>query len=201
MIEVGQTFDESLAQGDQSPRLRELILYIADKCRHEPSFGKTSLNKILYFADFMHFAGSGESITGVRYVRRQMGPVPEWHALRVAFDELQSGGRLDIADVDYFGWPQKKPVALGKPDVSCFSEKQLNLVDRVAELVCKFSATEISDITHEDLGWKFAVDGEVIPYETVWLRRKVCMSQKAILHAKERATRALSFTDDAKPNN
>lgn len=200
MTQFGCTDDESLAAQGSSPELRELILYVADRCRHEPTFGKTALNKILYFADFMHYAGTGESLTGINYVRRQRGPAPEWNAFRAAFEQLQSQGRLDFADVDYFGFPQKKPVAIKPPDVSHFTEKQLELVNHVAEHVCKYSATQISDITHEDLGWRLATEGEIIPYQTVWIRRKVCMSAEAVGHMRERMTHALAIGNDNRPN-
>ncbi len=46
-------------------KLRELVLYIADKCEEDRTFGAVKLNKILFYADFISFAEYGEPITGV----------------------------------------------------------------------------------------------------------------------------------------
>ena len=57
-------------------KLKELVLYIAQKSEDDPSFGATKLNKILFAADFYFFGQTGRSITGASYVHRGKGPVP-----------------------------------------------------------------------------------------------------------------------------
>ena len=62
------------AQRDK--RLGELILYIASRCERAQYFGKTKLNKILFYADFLYYKKTGDSITGQEYMRLDQGPAP-----------------------------------------------------------------------------------------------------------------------------
>src|SRR5437660_10500981 len=71
-------------------RLRELILYIADRSKDDPKFGATKLNKILYFSDFVSFREYGEPITGAMYMRLENGPAP-MHLVPVRNEMLESG--------------------------------------------------------------------------------------------------------------
>ena len=50
-------------------RMAELIVYIADLCQEDPTFGATKLNKILFYADFASYAKYGRPITGQEYQR------------------------------------------------------------------------------------------------------------------------------------
>ena len=40
---------------DGEAKLKELMLYVADKCSQDPNFGATKLNKILWWANFLAF--------------------------------------------------------------------------------------------------------------------------------------------------
>ncbi len=40
-------------------KLKEFILYVADRCEADPTFGAVKLNKILFYADFLAFASTG----------------------------------------------------------------------------------------------------------------------------------------------
>src|SRR4051794_31046134 len=57
-------------------KLRELIVYLADKCAPDPRFGAVKLNKLLYFIDAFAFAKFGQPVTGVEYMKQKRGPVP-----------------------------------------------------------------------------------------------------------------------------
>lgn len=57
-------------------KLKELILYISEKCGGNPKFGETVLYKMLYFIDFDAYERLGDAVTGIKYKRLQFGPVP-----------------------------------------------------------------------------------------------------------------------------
>ena len=59
---------------EDDDRFKELVLYVCEKCVADPRFGATKLNKILYFADFLAYAESGEPITGMEYRENLNGP-------------------------------------------------------------------------------------------------------------------------------
>ncbi len=53
------------------------------------------------------------------------------------------------------------------PDVSCFSEKQIGVLDSLIDEICnEYSAGEISRFSHDDI-WESLANGEEIPLETL----------------------------------
>jgi hypothetical protein len=41
-------------------KFKELVLYLAEKCETDPSFGVTKLNKLLYYCDFVAYSELGK---------------------------------------------------------------------------------------------------------------------------------------------
>jgi len=104
MLDIGLAGKEyGLEKVESTPKLKELIVYILDLCRHRPILGEAALNKILYFSDFIHYATAGHSITGVRYVKDKRGPIPDPNAVQSARDELIEENRLSVQEDSYFG--------------------------------------------------------------------------------------------------
>lgn len=58
-------------------KLRELILYIAQKSKTDPRCGAVKLNKLLYYADFSAYRLLGRAITGAEYQHLKKGRRPE----------------------------------------------------------------------------------------------------------------------------
>ena len=52
-------------------RLRELILYIAEKSKDDPHFTIEKLSNILYIIDTAFYKKTGKSLTGSIYVKRE----------------------------------------------------------------------------------------------------------------------------------
>ena len=50
---------------ENEEKLRQLILYVSQKCANHPGFGLTKLNKIAYFADFLVFANTDNPLTAL----------------------------------------------------------------------------------------------------------------------------------------
>ncbi len=60
---------------DQS-KFNELVLYILNRTKGDPSFGRTKVAKVLFYSDFEAYAEQGEPITGAVYERQPHGPFP-----------------------------------------------------------------------------------------------------------------------------
>lgn len=147
-------------------RLRELILYIADKCEYDRAFGAVKLNKILFFTDFISFAEYGESVTGVRYKKYQRGPTPT--TLRSIRDEMESVGDIVLKKKEYQGRTQHRVISLREPNFNKFGARDIALVDRVIEMLWEHNASEVSEMSH-DRAWQNAMEGEAIPYEAAFV--------------------------------
>lgn len=191
MLDIGLAGKEyGLEKVESTPKLKELIVYILDLCRHRPILGEAALNKILYFSDFIHYATAGHSITGVRYVKDKRGPIPDPNAVQSARDELIEENRLSVREDSYFGSSRRIPMAIDRVDKSVFEKPELGMVDFVLNHFCKYSTTEIAGITNADLGWRMADHGADVPYHTVWIRRRNQIPTDALAKAGARARSA-----------
>ena len=151
-------------------KLRELILYVSQKCADQTGFGSTKLNKILYFADFISYKATGKPITGVEYQRLQWGPAPR--RMKPVLDSMKDSGALGMQEDRFSGGGIKKPVNLVDPRLELFSGREISLIDYVIEKFEQFTAAETSLKSHIWGGWKYARDGEIIPYESVFVNNK-----------------------------
>jgi len=64
---------------------------------------------------------------------------------------------------------QHRTVNLREPRLDIFKPQQIALVDSIIEQFWGFTADEVSDFSHETVGWKIAEPGESIPYESVFV--------------------------------
>jgi hypothetical protein len=155
-------FDEPF--GDN--RLKELILYIGEKCKDDPGFGATKLNKILYFSDFISFTEHGEPITGVEYMRLGQGPVPK-HLLPVS-KQMQAQHEMFIERREYYGHEQQRVIPMRDANLDVFKPRDIAVVDEVIRILWGESADRVSRMSH-GIAWKIFEDKQSIPYEAAYL--------------------------------
>jgi hypothetical protein len=151
-------------------KLRELILLISEWCQPDEKFGAVKLNKLLFHADFSAFLTYSEPITGQEYFKLPNGPAPR--RLVAITEAMIKKGEFAWQEVTYYGYPQKKPVALRAADTSKFSGPEVALIRQTVEKFWKMNATEISDQSHVFLGWKAVHLKETIPYNTALVSRR-----------------------------
>ena len=125
---------------------------------------KTKLAKLLYLADFAWYYQKMESMSGMQYLRRTYGPVPDPYFR--ALDELEETGKITI---DHKG--DAFLVGLG----AGVGRKRLNYLDAdekvlIKKIVNKWKGVrtrEIVNFTHDLLPYKLCALDEVIPYELI----------------------------------
>ena len=148
-------------------KLAELIVYISNQCKDANTFGSTVLNKILYEADFRHYAKYGRSITRDMYQHLSFGPGPS--QLVPVRNELLENGDIDMVEEDYFGKPQKRVVPQREANLGLFTALELEDIDWAIDEISCLNAKEASLRTH-DAPWELTEDGEPIPKYTAYLR-------------------------------
>lgn len=156
-----------MAAKANAKKFRELILYVARETESDPKCGKTKLYKILFYSDFWAFSKLGHSISGQDYQRLKMGPAP-----RRAYPEIRDMIAAHLcawAIRDYFGRKQEKLIALREPDLRSFTGEEIAIVRSVIEMLWRYDASEVSDLSHRFMGWQLAEHRETIPYSTVAL--------------------------------
>jgi uncharacterized phage-associated protein len=177
-------------------KLKELILYIAEKSKDDKAFGATKLNKILFAADFQSYGIYGDPITEAKYVHLEHGPVP--NGISDIIDELVSEERAKVETAVYFDYAQKRIVPLSGPNMSCFYERDMQIIDHVLERFRPLNGTELSNWAHEFNPWLLTDECEFIPFETVFVLKDLPVERAAIEWGKQEISRLGGQPDGAR---
>jgi hypothetical protein len=147
-------------------RLRELILYISQKCADDPTFCATKLNKLLFYSDFFSYFRFGEPIAGLEYQRLPHGPAPK--QLVPVREEMVSNGDLAVQKVGFFDKQQHRCIPLRDPDLNRFKARDIAVLDDLIQKLWAKTAKEVSEMSHQR-AWRIAKDRESIPYQAIFL--------------------------------
>jgi len=130
---------------------------------------KTKLNKLLFYADFKHYKEYAISITGARYAHVPFGPAPDNY--EIYYGALSSQKAIAFMEEIYPAKRGGEPVvgeiikAVKKPDLSLFAASELRIMASVQEDFEKYNAREITDFSHEEVGYQETQDGDTISYD------------------------------------
>ena len=113
-------------------RLRELMLFIAERCLNDPTFGAVKLNRILFLADFISFARYGEPITGTPYRKLPSGPVPT--AAGAVRAEMEAADEVFMAVEGYNPDPRHRLIARRKANLDGFKPRDIALIDGIIDM-------------------------------------------------------------------
>lgn len=147
-------------------KFANVVHYICHKAENPAVLGSVKLNKVLWYADVIHYMVDGAPITGETYVKRQLGPVPQ-HMPSV-MDQLVVTGRVARGKVDHYGFMKNEFISIAEPDLSGLTAEEVARIDEAFDHVClNHTAKSISDETHGVI-WQLAAMGECMPYSTVF---------------------------------
>jgi transcriptional regulator with XRE-family HTH domain len=154
--------------GFDKNKFRNLLLYVLSKCGARPNVGKTVIYKLLYFCDFDNYELYEEPLTGANYRKIAHGPAPcEFDKI---ISDMKAKNEIVEIGVEYHGKLQTKYLPNAEADLSVFSAREKEVIDRVVERLSVMDAARISDYSHEDVPLKSARDKEIINYEFVFYR-------------------------------
>jgi DNA-binding XRE family transcriptional regulator len=149
----------------QYEKYKQMILaYLKSPLSVDGKVPKTKLAKLLYLADFSWYYKNLHSMSGMQYVRRPYGPVPDPYFR--ALDELESEGKISIDHkgdsllVSLSGSSTKQKSELLTPE-------ELKLIADIGRKWKDKNTREIVDFTHEQLPYKLCAPDEIIPYELI----------------------------------
>jgi putative zinc finger/helix-turn-helix YgiT family protein len=140
--------------GYRNPNLEkftEMVVFFSEQI--EPY--KTKMNKLLFYADFLMFKQSCFSISGVRYRAINMGPVP--NNFQSIFEYLANN---DCVDIFYTKFPQGYTGEQFKArkersfNQKLFTEIEMNVLNKVAEVFKESSTNDIIETSHLEEAWK-----------------------------------------------
>jgi len=125
---------------------------------------KTKLNKLLFYADFLHFKEYSISITGARYVHLTYGPILDNYEFYLA-TMLYEDNSLKIDEKEFGDYLGEILISNVSPDIRNFNSSELKVLSEVKEFFNDYSASEISSKSHQEKGFKETKDLEFISYE------------------------------------
>jgi len=145
-------------------KLKNMILYLLKRLDGVLS---VKLNKLLWYCDFLHFKETSVSITGTQYVRFQYGPVPNRYYFII--DIMQDEKLLDKSEIPFQtkdGTQQGEEfTALVEPDKSLFTEKEIQVMDSIADTFRNYTSTAIKEKSHQETAYLKCKDRDIMSYE------------------------------------
>jgi hypothetical protein len=147
--------------GERS-RLRNMILYVAQRCSAAEYFGVIKLNKIIWKADFDSFAARSVPVTGREYLRQKLGPVPR--EMKRLHTDMLSEGAIRIERRRVGDYTEFRTIAQDEPDMSIFTQTDMSFVEASISHYWNMTGTESSDESH-GVAWRTRSNGDLMPYE------------------------------------
>jgi transcriptional regulator with XRE-family HTH domain len=152
----------------QVKKLKNVLLYILERCAGKPNVGETVLYKLLYFSDFNYYELHEEHLTGASYRKLPYGPVPQ--KLDTILNQMIEKGQLQRVKTEYHTYAQIRYLPLVKADLTELKASETEIIDRVIEQLSDWSAAAISNYSHKDMPWLASKEGEEILYELAFYR-------------------------------
>lgn len=153
--------------GFKTPNLKkftEMVVYFTKELQP----WKTKLNKLLFYADFLHFKKTCFSISGVRYRAIDMGPVP--NNFQSIFEYISNNEDVIINHIEFQDGNIGEQFILNpkrKFEADVLTGDEYNTVKEVAKKFQKTSTNNMILISHKEKAWKenFESGRQLIKYD------------------------------------
>jgi len=116
-----------------------------------PGLGSVQLRKALIIADALHNTLFGKSITGTRYIKFKYGPIPDRDASGILDSMYYDENLIDINEEVEGSTTKNSYYALQEPNDKIFTEEEYKIIKFAAGVTEKYSATKLSDMTHDEV--------------------------------------------------
>lgn len=149
-------------------KFKEVLLYILSKVGGRPNVGEAVIYKLLYFIDFDFYEKFEEQMIGATYIKNHYGPTPI--EFKVIVDDMIKNGEVVKVEGKYFNYPQRKYLAVRRPNINVLSGREIEHIDEVLARLADKNAKEMENYSHDDIPWKTAENGKPLSYESVFYR-------------------------------
>jgi uncharacterized phage-associated protein len=149
-------------------KVGHMILFFAEKLQP----WKTTLNKLLFYSDFVNFKKQCFSISGLSYRAIELGPVPS------RFDSVFANAiekKYIIAEYIQFKECSGEKFLPGeiKFDETLFEKHEIEIMEMIADKMKKLKTQEVVDLTHEEDAWKQNIEKkDIIKYNYAFQIKK-----------------------------
>ncbi len=140
----------------------QMYFYILKHAGKNGKIPKTKLAKLLYLADFRNFFDELEPMSGVRYIRREYGPVAD--IFFEVTEDLYDTGKINIEPYNEALMIKSTTADVGEDLLSTEEKKRMR---EICALWKDKRTSEIVNFTHQQKPWLACKDGEYIPYTLI----------------------------------
>ena len=137
------------------------VLYFVKYCNNR-YLGKTKLNKLMYYLDFISYRDRERSITNDKYVHKDYGPVP--HSIDDIIMALNKKNQIDIQFEPWNDFLSTKFISRSDPDVAVFNDYEINLLEKICQEFQLWSTDKIVNQTHLEGPWFYSKPYEIVDY-------------------------------------
>ncbi len=132
-------------------RANQMILFFAEKMHP----WKTKLNKLLFYSDFLHFKKYGYSISGLKYVAIDYGPVPDEYEILFTIGRINNIFKKVYQEINNDAAGEKiLPMKHAKFNSGLFKDHELRILHAVFEKYKNVTSSEIVKMSHDEKAWK-----------------------------------------------
>ena len=124
----------------------------------------TKLAKLMFYGDFLHYQEHSTSITGLAYAHAPQGPIPDKYE-RIRADVVENDV-VRVEERNGMDWGGEVLLARRPVDWSVFSEAERSTLKMVRARLGGQTSRRLSDLSHNETGWKQTSVGDRIPYVT-----------------------------------
>jgi transcriptional regulator with XRE-family HTH domain len=156
---------------EQYNKFKQVLLYILKKVGGKPNIGMTALYKILYFIDFDYYEKYEEQLMGLRYIKNHFGPTPKKLFSKLV-EELVKDKVIQVMKTN-FHYQQIRYILIDQdiePDLTIINGQEKEHIDKELTRLSDLTANQLSILSHKDVPWITAKEGEELDYEAVFYR-------------------------------
>lgn len=128
-----------------------------------PELTKTKLNKMLFYADFTHFARNTVSISGVSYARLPHGPVPDQYSL--LYGSMESAKLIVEKEISVGQYDWSYYASNADFNAELFSKEELAVMHATLKRFKGMTAKSIAVFSHKEEAWIDNENAELISYD------------------------------------
>ena len=95
------------------------------------------------------------------------GPAPR--QLLPVRKKLIRSGAAELVEEDFLGRPQQRLIPSRAANLDVFTDEELQTIEDVLDQLAGMTGNQVSDLSHQEPGWRLSEVGETIPFSTAFL--------------------------------
>ena len=106
-------------------------------------------------------------VSGCQFQMLPDGPAP--HQLVPVRRRLIDSGAAELIEEDFLGRPQHRLVPKRAADLTWFTAEEMETIEDVLALLEGMTGAQVSELSHQEPGWRLTEICETIPFSTAFL--------------------------------